>query len=368
MQTPDGDSAAKHDPTSSAADRSRFPASRGIAGRLSIASASLARAATLVAALGVGWAWAATRDADSSSPGTAVASAAAPAAIVRVWLADRDAGRVIGLDRALMVVHSIPVVAPTEVEARSDGGAWVISAAAGDPLGPHRLLRLSAGGATLASCGLDSVHDLAVDPLDRAIVVDGMAGAVRVGVYDDSAVRTLSWSVAGAICAAGDGRRVLVGTNAGTLLRFDIVAPQAPPLVANLGGIVSDVAAGPRAGRWWVLDAVGQGRLALVDSALASLWTRPVQLHALHLAPLPGVERVWIADTTQPHVRRYGPNGVLEVDRADMAAGGLDRACVASAGGALFPAVGALLALDAQGARAPGQGGFDFLVDAASVP
>lgn len=321
----------------------------------------MARGLTLLVALGVGLAWATARDANSAP------AEPSSTAIVRVWLADRDADRVVGLDRALMVVHSTPVVAPTEVEARSDGGAWVISAAAGDPLGPHRLLRLSAAGATLAACDLDVVYDLSVDPADRAIVVDASAGAVRVGVYDDSAARTLSWSVAGAICAAGDGRRVLVGTSVGSLARFDMLAPQAPPHLATFGGIVSDVAAGPRPGRWWVLDAAGQGRLALVDSALANLWTRPVQLHALHLAPVPGVERVWIADSTQPHVRRFGANGVLEIDRADMLAGGLDRACVAPAGGALFPAVGALLALDAQGGRAPGQGGFDFLVDAACV-
>ncbi|HUR28569.1 MAG TPA: hypothetical protein VM509_10310, partial [Planctomycetota bacterium] len=116
------------------------------------------------------------------------------------------------------------------------------------------------------------------------------------------------------------------------------------------------------------LDAQGYGRLALFDAALAVRWSRSVGLHALHFAPERGTERVWIADATEPRVRRFGPGGLLEIDRPDMPLGGLDRACATASGTALFTAPGALLALDALGQNAPGQAGFDFLVDVASVP
>ena len=61
---------------------------------------------------------------------------------VAVWLSDRDGDQVYGLDRELLVVSSVALRAPIEVEARADGGAWIVSSIDADPLGPHRLLRL----------------------------------------------------------------------------------------------------------------------------------------------------------------------------------------------------------------------------------
>ena len=286
---------------------------------------------------------------------------------VAVWLSDRDGDQVYGLDRELLVVNSVALRAPIEVEARADGGAWIVSSIDADPLGPHRLLRLLHDGRLVARAPLGPILDLDCDELGRAIVVDIVGPGARVSVFDAdaSAAWTRAWP--GALCAAAALGHCLVGTQTGDLVLFDLNAPLAAPLRSNFGGGISDVAPGPSPGKWWVLDSHGACRLALVDWNLSVLWSRSVGLHALHLAPVAGLERVWIADTTQPHVRRFGPAGVLELDRPNMPLGGLDRGCSTAVGTALFPAPGALLRLDGQGQNMPGQAGFDFLVDVSAV-
>ncbi len=286
---------------------------------------------------------------------------------VAVWLCDRDGDRVFGLDRDLLVVNSVALRAPVEVEARPDGGAWIVSSVDADPLGPHRLLRLLHDGTLAARAPLGPILDLDCDELGRAVVVDLPGAVARVSAFDANATAVWTRAWPGALCAATAAGYCLVGTQAGELVRFDLNAPLAPPLRFNFGGLISDVASGPSADRWWVLDASGACRLALLDMNLTVLWSRPVGLHALHLAPTAGIERVWIADTTQPNVRRFGPGGVLEIDRSNMPLGGLDRACGAVQGSVLFPAPGALLRLDGLGQNLPGQAGFDFLVDVSAV-
>ncbi|MEO6709820.1 MAG: hypothetical protein ABI054_07615 [Planctomycetota bacterium] len=296
--------------------------------------------------------------------------ASAPAASARVaaWVSDRDADRVIGLDRNLLVVRSVAVRAPIEVEARADGGVWVLSSTHADPLGRHQLLRLAADGQVVAHAQLASIFDLCSDEFGHAGVVDFDPSGETVHVFDAAASPIWLRAWPGALCIAVQGQRVLVGTMAGELALFDMTTPASAPLRLAWGGAISDVAPGPTFGSWWALDSHGSCRLALLDPGLVVIWSRSVGLHVQHLAPEKGVERVWIADTTQPHVRRFGPGGVLEIDRADMPLGGLDRAATTGVGSALFTAPGALLRLDAQGQNSPGQAGFDFLVDVASLP
>ena len=296
------------------------------------------------------------------------ASAPAPTARVAVWVSDRDGDQVIGLDRNLLLVRTLAVRAPTEIEARSDGGAWVVSSTNADPLGRHQLLRLAADGQIVARAQLAPVLDLACDDADRAALVDFDGSGERVRVFDAGAVAIWERRVSGALCAAARGALILVGSATGELALFDMNLPNATPLRFAWGGAISDVQPGPTLGTWWALDSHGTCRLALFDAALSVSWSRSVGLHALHLAPQRGVERVWVADTTETYVRRFGPGGALEVDRSDMPLGGLDRACATAAGSALFTAPGALLALDPLGQNAPGQAGFDFLVDVSCVP
>lgn len=301
----------------------------------------------------IAWAWAVTREARPPAPNSRVA----------VWLCDRDGNRVVGLDRNLLEIRSVPLRAPLEVEGRADGGAWIVSAAQADPLGPHELARLSAAGALSVVAALEPVLDLYSDELGRALVLDLTGAGARLQLFEHGSEPAWSRVWPGALCAALCGDRVLAGTAAGNLALFDLSAPNAPPHVLDVGGVIADVAQGPRPGTWWSLDAQGSSRLLLLDEIPSPVWSTRIGLHALHLAPVPGAEQVWVADSTQPHARRFGPEGRLEIDRPDMPLGGLDRACAWSGGAALFTAPGALLHLDPGGLCAPGQAGFDFLVD-----
>jgi hypothetical protein len=286
---------------------------------------------------------------------------------VAVWLSDRDGDCVVGLDGNLLQLRTVPMRAPIEVEARADGGVWVLSAPSGDPLGVHQLSRVTASGALALALSLAPALDLSSDEHDRALVVELTAAGERVRMFDADGAEVWNRDWPGALCAAARGGMVLVGCANGQLALFDLAQPSSAPSLSDIGGVLSDVAAGPRPGTWWGLDAQGASRLLLLDAQAGVLWSRGIGLHALHLAPVDGVERVWIADATQAHVRRFGPQGVLEIDRADMPLGGLDRACAFQSGAALFAAPGALLHLDALGRGAPGQAGFDFLVDVSVV-
>jgi hypothetical protein len=132
----------------------------------------------------------------------------------------------------------------------------------------------------------------------------------------------------------------------------------------QLRGAVLDLARGPEPGSAFAL-AGGGSELVRLGPDLGLRWQVALPVSARHLAAVAGVERVWIVDTSAARVLRYGPGGALELDRAGLPLAGLDRALPWIDGGVLLPAPGAILHLDARGHLAPGQGGFNFLVDLA---
>lgn len=296
-------------------------------------------------------------------------SAARTTGSVALWVSDRDADQVHGLGADLVPLRTVTVAAPTEVEARADGGAWVLSAEGGGPLGAHRLVRLGADGTQLASTLFGPPLDLAVVDGEDALVVElGLAGLGRLWRVAADGTAALVLEEPGLACASGSGTHVLAGTSAGEaiLLARHVATPLARRALG--GGPLGDVAPAEQAGAWWALDVGGSARLLRLAPDLTTAWSAPVGLHPLHLIEVPGEERVWIADTTAARVRRFGPGGTLEIDRHELRLSGLDRGASWLAGGLVCVAPGALLHLDAQGRPAPGQGGFRFLVDAARVP
>ncbi|TDJ70862.1 MAG: hypothetical protein E2O39_09340 [Planctomycetota bacterium] len=287
---------------------------------------------------------------------------------VAVWATDRGGNRLVGLDRELFVVREITVRAPVEVEPAPGGGAWVLSAVEGDPLGAHRLIRIAPDGEALAEASFGVAVDLASHEGREVVVVEwGLdSGAPdRAVLVDEHGVATTIVELPGVTCAAARDGVVLLGGIGGEVWLHELRSGSKPLAHAALGGEITDVAPGPRRGTWWALDAAGEGRLLFLEGDLRTGWQVTTHMQAIHLVPVPGREAVWLADTTEPFARRYGAAGTIEIERADLPLAGLDRGVAFADGAVLLAAPGAVLHLDAQGADAPGQGGFAFLVDLA---
>ena len=282
---------------------------------------------------------------------------------VQVWVSDRDGQALIGLDRDLLVAARVEVPWPTEIEACEGGGVWAVSAREGDPLGAHDLLRLLPDGGLGAPIEVGPVIHLATVGVDALVTEREEDGATRVRRFAPDGMASLVAELPDALCASGVGERVIVGTARGAVLAFGRGAPAG----SQLGGAICDVAPGPSAGAWWVLERKhgGPGRLLLLDAELRTLWSVSCELEASHLAPVAGQERIWLVDAARPLACRFGPGGVLELACGPLPQAGLGRAAALDDGGLLVAAPGALLHLDARGRLVPGQGGFDFLTDVA---
>jgi hypothetical protein len=315
-----------------------------------------------VAALGLGLAW--TREHLERGPPDGVVPGP-----VALWVADRDGHEITGLDAELFLAARVPIRFPVELEARADGGLWVVSAPAGHPLTFHRLARLDRAGCLRARAELGVLVDLAVLEGGDALVVDrDGTGRERVRrVADDGRGIVLAWPL-GAACVAGAGGRVAVGTDRGWVAVYDLARPREGPVERRWrGGALRDLAPAPGGG-WWALVGEAERRVLRLDARLEVVWSAACGLRAEQLAPVPGGERVWLVDADRPRARLFGPGGRLELEPAALALAG-PGGCVAEPGGGLLVvAPGAVMRLDARGDRRPGQGGFDYLVDLARVP
>jgi hypothetical protein len=284
---------------------------------------------------------------------------------IAVWTTDRDAQRVFGLDTDLILARRIVVDWPLLVEATRDGGLWVLRSDDGQAGSSVRLDRFDAGGVLITELYLEGCVDLSVLEGDDALVLERANGSVRLSRVRTEGSLFPLLERADLACVTGSRASALVGTSSGAVLRVD---PQGAVLAqVQLDGTIGDVVPGPANGSAWVLDTQGTGRLFLLDDALAITWAAGVGYASAHLGAVPGEERVWIADTGSPRVRRFGPAGVVEVDRQDLPAVALDRSVAWCNGGALLLSPGAILHLDAAGTLLPGQGGFAWLSDAARV-
>ncbi|MCY2960362.1 MAG: hypothetical protein NTY35_09370 [Planctomycetota bacterium] len=289
---------------------------------------------------------------------------AAPGETV-LWAADRDASRVYGLDADLYLTRRLPVDWPLDVEPAGDGGLWVLRAETGSAASTQRLDRFDAAGALVTELWIERAADL--DVLaggEQALVVEVRAGALPrlVRVRTEGSLFPLI-ERDGLACVSGERESAVLGTRSGEVLRVHAITGGVLAS-ANLGGHLADLAAGPAPGMVWALDDSGPGRILLLAADLTVRWSAPLPRPARHLAPVRGEERVWVANTEEPCVVRFGPGGAVELDRCGLPLPGLDRA-LAWRGGVLVTAVGAILRLDQGGNLRPGQGGFDFVSDLA---
>jgi len=293
-----------------------------------------------LAALGLALAGGALRRTQLAAPGP-----------VALWAADRDAGRLYGLDAELILARTIPLEAPLELARASDGRLFVLRE-------PGLLDLLDSSGVILRELEIGACVDLESHE-DCALLVQ-QERALRIA--PDLSSTDLGTSP-GLRCIAGSLASVLVGTEKG---RIERLALDGSGVLASTvaGGAIVDLAAAREPGGAFALDGAGNRLLCLAPD-LGLRWQVVLPISALHLAAVAGEERVWLADTRSPRVLRYGPGGALELDRAMLPLLGLDRVLPWKDGAVLLAAPGAILQLDARGHPAPGQGGFNFLVDLA---
>ncbi len=341
-----------------------------------------------------------------------------------VWVADRDGQRLVGLDADLIEVADVDLRWPLEVEGRADGAFWCARAAEGLEDGAFELSLHGPDGTVRRTDRFGPVLDLDVLGGADALLVEARVGEDPAAwrTRADGA-RWIVLQTHALRCATGTADRVLAGTDAGELLLYDADGTRTLLAVRHVALQVIDVAPGPGlvgedvegheppaartagtasapttrrprgtvgppgtdgaaaggavagtvpAGQpetlgvsWWVLglDAQGLGRLLALGPALEVRWEVATGLRPRHLIPVPGRVRAWVADITAPRVRRFGPGGVLEVDRDDLQVLGLDRGVAWPDAGVVLTAPGALLRLDAAGNLRPSQGGFHYPVD-----
>lgn len=239
-----------------------------------------------------------------------------------VWLADRDGQRVVVLDRELFVLNSIAVRAPIAV-APVDGGAWVLSVPARHARGSRRLEFIAADGARTEVSELDaSFGTLAALGAECAVV-----GA------DDGRVRWITAST-----------------------RHEVRELQ-------LAGSIHDLAPATRDGAVWILWSAATTELACVDAAGERV-----------AGPFDVGSARSVAASDAGGVRTYELSRARQLDgRGRVVSTGalaylpaVVEAAAGARGGEWFVATaGGVVALDARGRIAAGQGGFDYLVDIA---
>jgi hypothetical protein len=282
------------------------------------------------------------------------------------WTVDRDAHRLYGLDRDLLIERAVPVDFPLEVETVADGGTWVLRSETGVAGSTMRLDRLDPRGAQITELYLEPCVDLDTFERDDALVLERVNGSVRLSRVRAEGSLFPLLTRADLACVSGADGVLLAGTSSGAVVRVD---PVNGSILAGvqLDGQIGDLAPGPVRGSAWALDTQGTGRLFLLEENLDVRWSTGVGFACAHVAPVPGEERAWVADTSSPRVRRFGAHAVVELDPQGLPGGHFDRAVAWRDGGVLLLSPGALVQLTASGALAPGQGGFAWLSDGARV-
>jgi hypothetical protein len=304
----------------------------------------------------------ATRDPSRELAGHALA----PAGEVALWAADRDAGELCGLDEDLILARRVALDRPFAVRALSDGGAWVLRAAAASPSSPSHLARIAADGSVEIEIELGTCTALELAEGRDALVVErgtGAGGADRALRCDEDGSRRPVIEAPGITCLSAAGPEIIVGTSGGEILRAVELVDR-----VRLDAPIAALAPGTGGDGVWVLFGEGDSRLARLGSDLRLRWSVPTEMLAACLAPVPGEERVWIADAARPLARLFGPQGALEIERADLPLAGIARGVARRDGSVLLVAPGAILRLDRSGRTAPGQGGFAYLGDLDRVP
>lgn len=276
-----------------------------------------------------------------------------------VWVAaDRDGDALVELDGDLLVVARRPLAGPLHV--RCGGGrTWVVHAPLGHPGGPQALRPWTARGPGPA-LSVGEVLDLEVDARGAALVLErDPRGAVRLGRAQPDGASCDLGAPPGAVALALGARGPALALGTGG---WAVAGCEGPWRV--LGGLdgaeVLDLEPGPDGG-WWTLERHrGEPEVLCVARSAEGLpraaW--PVG-RSRRLARRAAGAWAWEPDERLLFAPRGGP--------CRLAQAGARAAVGDGRGGLVVAAAGALLRLTADGAAAPGQGGFARLVDVERV-
>lgn len=289
---------------------------------------------------------------------------------VRFWAADRDAQRVFGLDDELVARRTIDCGWPRDVEARADGGLWVLRSGGPSSILGDRLDSFSPAGDLENEMSLAAASELALCEGRDAITIEAGAaanGADRVWRVAPDGSATILFEAPALACLLCVGRDVWLGARTGRLVRIASDGSRRVVAAFDHDAEWGALAAGPRPGELFALDLRAPRRLCLLSAELELRRATVLGFDARALAPIASTGRVWLADSSGARVRRYGPAGQLELE-VPVSLFGPDRPLALADGGVLCAAPGAILRLDADGQVLPGQGGFSFLSDLARAP
>jgi hypothetical protein len=280
---------------------------------------------------------------------------------VAAWVCDRDAQVVEGLDADLYRAVRVPVSYPLAVAARPDGGAWVVSASLPNPGVAQSLVCLRSDGGLEATAAVGVVRDLAATARGEALVVDALGGVARIALFGREGRLIAERRVPAASCVAARAGRVLVGTSDGQLVSTDVDLSVLRRRA--LDAAILDVE--PAGNGWFVLEDAALGRLLRLDDDLSTDWGVALERRSARIGALPRGSAVW---TVGSGARLFGEGGAVVTETGEFPMRGARGGVAWRNGGLLTAAPGAIMHLDQHGRVAPGQGGFDFLVDLSAVP
>lgn len=281
---------------------------------------------------------------------------------VALWVVDRDAQRVLQLDRDLFVVGERRLPHPVGVVPTAAGGAWVACALEGRPRGAHRLVLLDPDLRELARVELGEVLALAPGFADEVLVLEAPRHSPeRVLWVDTQASPRALLELPGARWLATGGGWVAAADGAG---RLECLGPGGERTVTVLPGPLGPLVAAP--GGWWLV-ADGGRSLARLAHEGTPLGAARLSLADPRLTPCPS-GGVWVSGGPTPTLERRGRGGEagselrgldLALQRGPRLALGEERLLVAGPG--------AMAVIDATGRTRLAQGGFVGLADVAAA-
>ena len=277
----------------------------------------------------------------------------------QVWVADRDASLLRGLDDDLIDGRSHVVGWPLAVATAADGGLWVARSGNATNAFGARLLELSELGTELGELWLEGFHDLDALADGRALCLERLQdGSGRLWRVDAQATPRLLMQAAGLRHVRASGLLAWCGGEDGRLLQVDVAAGGVLALACMPAPILGLRVTAD--GGAWVALGGSSPVLARLDARLARMAQAPLEsLVAFDVLPDGGGP--WTLERAGAILRARTRDGRprLEVDLTILPEA--RHVLALPDGGALVASPGGIVRFDAHGSPQPGQGGFAWI-------